>query len=532
MVSSAIEIIIIIPVIIIGIRRIVIGSLASQAVGSAVCFTSPPPVRHAVLSLSFGRALPPSGRRTMSNNGGVVPTLEELRTKRLVALGILPQQQQQQRQQYDPYQPLEVKPSASKDTNKTSETAICVDLWDDDSDEPIVVATKNKRTELIDLLDDDDDDSSSASSRHNRAKNNNNSTTVPHRRTPKRQGDTRSSVPTTAPSSKRPCNASSAASSPENTIPVESSSRDLSSAQRTFRVATWNVWFGPMGDGAPHAGPRMRAISRLLQQDQAQQLPLLWCVGFQEVIPTTAQLLEPLWTKAGYHWFCPPSRAPYFCAMAIHSSLVVLEQGWIPFAKTSMSRGFLYARARLPHSSDQILFATTHLESYNDPSYTGAEQRPLQLREMQAFGNAQFHKTVPNHLQAAILTGDMNWDDERVRSSGLDEPMTKFLSSGDWNDSWLVAKPGMSGSKKSTCFTYDGKMNPMLGNNLRRRFDRILVRSGGTANPVTVVGTDLLGTTAIPELYWPKRNSYTRQTKETPTAPSDHFGYVATLSID
>jgi hypothetical protein len=140
---------------------------------------------------------------------------------------------------------------------------------------------------------------------------------------------------------------------------------------------------------------------------------------------------------------------------------------------------------------------------------------------MQDFCTKQFQKH--SNLRTAILTGDMNWDDERPRSSTpLDPVMSTVLSNG-WKDSWLETKPKAS----ATCYTYDGKMNPMLGGNLRRRFDRIVMHGNGTK----AVSTKLLGTEALPDLVWSKYSDYTRTSKEMPTAPSDHFGYLASFQL-
>ena len=305
-----------------------------------------------------------------------------------------------------------------------------------------------------------------------------------------------------------------------------------------FQVATWNVWFGPDGDGNPHPGPRMRALCRILHEQHSAACPL-WFVGFQEVVDPLARYLEPAMQGAGFHFFRQPVEGhPYGCGLAVHSSLKLIEQDWIPFEQTQMSRGFLYARAQMPNSQNEILFTTTHLESWAGEGYTGAAQRPPQLQQMEAFVARQFarHK----HLSVAIMTGDMNWDDERPgRSVPLDPEMSTIISRNDWKDSWLDSKhpPAAAAAAaattkaaakaKKTCYTYDGKLNPMLANNLRRRFDRILLRS----DRCSAVSTALLGTDPIPDLTWQKHNPYKGSSRSAPTAPSDHFGYLARLRI-
>jgi len=331
-----------------------------------------------------------------------------------------------------------------------------------------------------------------------------------------------------------------AAESPRKTKPASSTATLSSKASSggttnsNFQVATWNVWFGPDGDGNPHPGPRMRALCRILHEQHSAACPL-WFVGFQEVVDPLARYLEPAMQGVGFHFLRQPvERHPYGCGLAVHSSLKLIEQDWIPFEQTQMSRGFLYARAQMPNSQNEILFTTTHLESWAGAEYTGAAQRPPQLQQMEAFVARQFarHK----HLTVAIMTGDMNWDDERPgRSVPLDPELSTVISRNDWKDSWLDSKqpPAAAATKKAaakatkTCYTYDGKLNPMLGNNLRRRFDRILLRSGSCS----AVSTALLGTDPIPDLTWQKHNPYKGTSRSAPTAPSDHFGYLARLRI-
>jgi exonuclease III len=450
---------------------------------------------------------------------------QDLRTKRLLALGI-----------------LQAQPLTREEVNSAIELSKNADANETSFKKPNIPPPQ-----VIDLLSSDDSDSCGdlvelARKIENRSKTQNRPSSSlasqptadarsrnPNNSTSKRAKAGRKDDADAALSSSTARKPLSGANS-ENTIVKNPSSQSVSlqrssssSSLVKFQVATWNVWFGPMGNGDPHAGPRMRALCRLLQQEHvADSSNPLWCIGLQEVIAETAQYLAPMLEKAGYTVFRQPqTAAPYGCALAVHSSTRLLEQGWCPYTTTCMSRGFLYARVAVPFSSDQILFTTTHLESWSGQGYTGAEQRPRQLREMQDFCTQQFQKH--SNLRTAILTGDMNWDDERPRSStGLDPVMSTVLSNG-WKDSWLETKPTAS----ATCYTYDGKMNPMLGGNLRRRFDRIVMHGNGTK----AVSTKLLGTQALPDLVWSKYSDYTRTSKEMPTAPSDHFGYLASFQL-
>ena len=352
-----------------------------------------------------------------------------------------------------------------------------------------------------------------------------------------------------------------------------------------FQVATWNVWFGPWGDGNPHSNLRMKAIVRLLmeqhhQQQQPQQPEYnpLYCIGFQEVVAETVRPLKSLLQQEqhSYRWFEQPSQTvPYKCAMAIHTDLTILEHGWIPYTNTVMQRGFLYVRAKLPSSStsstavgtsnttkDEILFTTTHLESYNGKDYNGAPERLLQIQEMCQFLQDQMEQ-YPS-VSISMISGDLNWDDERrsikrttATATTTNDPVLLSSIPAHWKDTWLEAtQPSPSipistnttaskTKKKKTAaplvegYTYDGKLNPMLSGSLRRRFDRVLVfqnhDSDTTRNrqQLHILAPQLLGTNVIsPDLTWEKYNTYTRTTRDVPTAPSDHFGYIVTLRLD
>jgi hypothetical protein len=302
-----------------------------------------------------------------------------------------------------------------------------------------------------------------------------------------------------------------------------------------WQVATYNVWFGPDQEGSPHPEERMSALCReLLQTSEPTsmslqpQLPLLFC-GFQEVVPALNEPIQRAMQASGYKVYSQPG-AHYGCALAVKcrgpDAVTVLDAGWQGFTETNMARGFLHCRARLPGITEQqVLFTTTHLESWAGKDHTGMRQRAQQVQEMEAFCNQQF-AMYPN-LQSAIITGDLNWDDER--RNPVDAAMETVLRT-KWKDAWLETKS----TPKDTCYTYDGKMNPMLGNSLRRRFDRILIRCRPSDEKPSLVPTTtrLLGTQAIPGLTFQKQNPYTKTSKEYAVAPSDHFGFVAHLQTN
>jgi hypothetical protein len=293
-----------------------------------------------------------------------------------------------------------------------------------------------------------------------------------------------------------------------------------------FQAATYNVWFGPNGDGTPHPEARMKYLAKVLYDSHEPVTNPLLFIGFQEVV---GELFDPLHLRFQdqYNMVLQKTES-YGCAIAVHKSMKILDMGWVDYPNTVMGRGFLYARTAHAHFEKEygLLFTTTHLESWTGEHYTGATQRTPQLQFMEQFCNNQFR----NHpdLQLAIMSGDMNWDDERTarsRTGGLDPVMSTILDSSDWVDVWLANRS----DPKTQCYTYDAKVNRMLGGSLRRRFDRILVRS---RYPYYYISkTDLLGTEVIPQITWQKYNLFKKTNTTTPLLPSDHFGFVVHIVL-
>ena len=145
-------------------------------------------------------------------------------------------------------------------------------------------------------------------------------------------------------------------------------------------------------------------------------------------------------------------------------------------------------------------------------------------------------------LALAMISGDLNWDDERVKSEGANKMLTNVLTNKTWRDAWFdvrdrkrraVADRNGKVKKKDepTCYTYDGKDSPMLGGNLRRRFDRILLRQK-TGLEVDVDDLELIGKDPIEGLQWTKESSWNGRVtrKVVPVLPSDHFGLVVSMN--
>mmetsp|Transcript_19547 Transcript_19547/g.35455 ORF Transcript_19547/g.35455 Transcript_19547/m.35455 type:complete len:512 (-) Transcript_19547:235-1770(-) len=307
-----------------------------------------------------------------------------------------------------------------------------------------------------------------------------------------------------------------------------------------FSIASYNVWFGE-----PHPAERMKRIASLV----VEKRPTF--VGMQELTNELAMELVPRLESAGYHVLRQGDcNLRYGCAIAVDlERAIIVTSGFLPFSTTIMERGLMFVHAKLKlscGSPNHILFTTTHLESFlkHGPSHDGARQRQGQLLQSKTFCDDFLDRQPQSQSSAAILTGDFNWDDERKRSSGIDKPLlTDVIQDESWSDAWLQTRPGQEG------YTYDAKINPMLGGNLRRRFDRCLVRTNNPttrttttdetkhapSSSITIERTELIGQDPIEGIQWHKEQRNwqtglpTGQIKTLPVLPSDHYGLLVTF---
>jgi len=343
-----------------------------------------------------------------------------------------------------------------------------------------------KERTIIDLLDSDDDDD----------------------------------VPDTSKTKKRQWSSSGTASEgptelskAKKTKPTASSSMSQPHPSK-FQIVSYNVWFGPPDSSVNQLHPeeRMAAIARELESCQDNLL----FVGFQELTESLRVYLEPHLKRMGYRFCTQPLGGAYGVGLAISKRVTIVESKFLPFGDSCQGRGLLYVQ------TPTMLFGTTHLESYIDAKeYNGATQREAQIVQAATFCQERLRQN-PN-LQLAMIAGDFNWDDERKRKGT--SPNTELLpllhtQSGDmlWKDAGTPFD-----------YTYDGKENPMLGSNLRRRFDRCIYLQSSPSKATTTAQLHKLGMTAIPSLTWNKRNPFNGSTKVVPVAPSDHFGIAVTF---
>lgn len=288
-----------------------------------------------------------------------------------------------------------------------------------------------------------------------------------------------------------------------NTSAAASSSLTNDDTPESFQIASYNVWFGPPDPTANQVFPkqRMEGIAKTLQNN-GSHLPLLF-IGFQELTNSLKSYLGPELQSMGYNLCTQPLGGSYGVGLGIPANTKIVESKFKPFQDSTQGRGLLYVQ------TPTLLFATTHLESFIDAqNYNGAAQREAQIIQATTFCQDRMRK-YPS-LRMAIIAGDFNWDDERKRGKGPNQPLLSLLKNSSWKD-----------AGKPFDYTYDGKENPMLGSNLRRRFDRCLYLSRDNAETVSL---QKLGKTAIPNLTWNKKNPYNGTSRQVQVAPSDHFG--------
>jgi len=286
----------------------------------------------------------------------------------------------------------------------------------------------------------------------------------------------------------------------ESNIPIE------------LKLLSYNIWFG-----SPHQFERMSSIASIIKESKAS------LVAMQEVTSNLAEYLYPLLKSLGYKIFTQDGilhiDGAYGCAIAF-KDVTIIEKGFLPFQNSIMDRGLLWMHCFLnDHPPKKILFLTSHLESWV-PKRNGAKERLEQVMIIKKFCDDFQTK---NNCSLCILTGDLNWDDEQSTNSNtaVDPPLLSLMQG--WIDAWThtCQEPG---------YTYDSILNPMLTGNLRRRYDRFLIRcdesgisSSKNIRVEEIQQISIIGTTPIPNLIYQKKKF------KLPVLPSDH--YALSLNI-
>lgn len=294
-----------------------------------------------------------------------------------------------------------------------------------------------------------------------------------------------------------------------------STSRTLTSKDdaTAFQIASYNVWFGPPDPEGDQVYPkeRMTAIVECVQMAcmARSDNPLLF-LGLQELTPSLVGYLKPLLSQLGYKLCTQPlgvNAYSYGVGMAVPQDMDIVKHRFVPYSNTRQGRGLLYVK------TPKLLLATTHLESWTGPQSDGSTEREVQILEAARFCKTELEQS-PSMKLAAII-GDLNWDDERKRNPS-EAPNRNLLS---------LLPNGWKDAGKPFDYTYDATENPMLGGNLRRRFDRCIYYSKDE-DELDCLELQKVGQEAIPGLVWQRKNPYTGNTKPAKVAPSDHFGLV------
>lgn len=336
----------------------------------------------------------------------------------------------------------------------------------------------------------------------------------------------------------------------------------------SFSICSYNLWFGP-----PYPKERMERIADIIICQEKR--PVL--IGFQEVTNYFQDILFPVLESVGYTILTcqDKNEVDYQCAIAVLTKNLphknsgeddheecsaigkIVDSGFVPYSSTIMNRGLLWAHVYVHHSNDNsynkingnekgmhILFTTTHLESFmGQMQYDGKEQRRAQIIQSSEFCK-EYMLSWNDILNVVIMTGDLNWDDERKRSKGLDETLLPLISKtddgskNDWMDAWLETRKNITKkSKNDDGYTYDAKENPMLGGNLRRRFDRCLVQFAPKF-PWKIGSSKLIGKEPIEGIKWNKEivdfmsGRKTGKVKILPVLPSDHYGLHVSFQVE
>ncbi|MQM13906.1 hypothetical protein Taro_046833 [Colocasia esculenta] len=267
-----------------------------------------------------------------------------------------------------------------------------------------------------------------------------------------------------------------------------------------LQILSYNVWSEDV-----MLQERMEAIGVLIQEKS----PDLIC--FQEVTPNIYKIFENSnWWQA-YSSSVPPEmayRRNYFC-MQLSKLPACFSQTRIglPIKR----RELCIAQVDAGKGKSTLAFATVHLVCPNPhPCY------PHQRYSAERIAQAQEALSALTNYPNVVFGGDMNWDEE------VDGPVP--LPPG-WVDAWEKKRPGEDG------WTFDTMANPMLWWKppLRKRLDRFLC----CLKDFSISSIELIGTRAIPELYYSKEKKVGKMMVPEqivlPLLPSDHFGLLLTI---
>ena len=280
-----------------------------------------------------------------------------------------------------------------------------------------------------------------------------------------------------------------------------------------IKFLSYNLWF----DESNRAG-RMRGIVDIIREKKPH------IVAFQEVIPDFVSLLRPALRAIGFQLELQNGgQDPYFVGLAVRTPLKLDSVTFQPFPNSAMGRGLLSGVVTGAAGTGPILAGSVHLESWMGPKNPGTRERADQLLQCLKMIDSTAKQ---RGAQNALLMGDMNWNDKT--DGDMAQPLQAAeqgsqRSGPGWSvrDVWSELNPGDRG------MTYDGKLNPMLANNLQGRFDRAVfvsrIRKADSGWKPASIG--LCGKKPLDGLQRQLKN------RTLPVLPSDHFGLLGVLKF-
>jgi tyrosyl-DNA phosphodiesterase 2 len=263
-----------------------------------------------------------------------------------------------------------------------------------------------------------------------------------------------------------------------------------------LKLLTYNIWFADVAQRE-----RMQAIGEVI----AAASPHV--VALQEVTPELEAMLRAGSWASSFTFSPSPRDAAYYTLLAVRRTFRSVDFRRTPFPGSRMGRDVTSCVLELG-GGRRMCVATSHLESFISKTQTSSRERLAQLAA------ALSELSRASSPTDAIYAGDMNWDD------GEEGPMEKRLSGG-WADAWPLLRPGEPG------LTYDAPSNAMLMGGLKKRLDRVVVRSESYA-PSSIA---MVGREAIRGVTFIKEDRYRGGSKQMPVLPSDHYGLLYTARL-
>ena len=263
-----------------------------------------------------------------------------------------------------------------------------------------------------------------------------------------------------------------------------------------LKMLSYNLWFAPDAQEV-----RMAAVGDIITRHQPH------VVAFQEVTFEMEQML-----RRGAWWqqysLSPSGDSSYYTLLGVRKQQTGgggAEFTRLPFGNSAMGRDLLSTVFGVGGAA-RVCVATSHLESFINAGRTSSKERLEQMR----VATTALERRHGSQGVDVIYGGDMNWDDaEEGRLSGR--------LPGGWQDAWAVLHGEQGG------FTYDGVVNPMLNNRIRKRLDRFVCR----LHAYELARVEMLGTEKLPGKEFTRE--YKGGVKLVPVVPSDHFGLLLTL---